>query len=85
MPNLLKHQKELLEEIKQFNCDICNIAFSEKPKLNLHIALVHEGKRPFQCQICNGTLMQDFLNKISSTMILNSDFYKVIIILQRQH
>ena len=31
---------------KRFNCDICNAEFGQKSYLNIHVAAVHEGKKP---------------------------------------
>ena len=31
---------------------------SRKSVLNKHIALVHEGKNPFKCELCNHTFFQ---------------------------
>ena len=36
--------------MKEINkCDICHARFGEKQKLQLHVATVHEGKKPFKC------------------------------------
>ena len=31
----------------------CKAKFDEMPDLNVHIASVHEGKKPFKCEICD--------------------------------
>ena len=35
-----------------------DVVLKSNRNLNLHIASVHEGKRPYQCLICNGTFTQ---------------------------
>ena len=35
--------------------DICNNTFSKKSNFQTHLVSVHEGKKPFQCDIFSGT------------------------------
>ena len=37
-------------------CYICKISFSHNSSLKTHIAMVHEGKKPFKCPICDYTV-----------------------------
>ena len=39
-------------------CNDYGAAFSEKSKLNGHIELVHEGKKPFKCNDCGAAFSQ---------------------------
>ena len=42
-------------ERKRFKCEECNAVLKNKHNLKLHIATVHEGKRPFKCSNCDAT------------------------------
>ena len=63
MENIVKEkplncdEKSLSEkELKKKNvaeCFICKRTFSNKGNLKIHIAAVHEGKKPFKCSICD--------------------------------
>ena len=46
------------EEIKQFNCEICDYCCSTKGSLAWHVASVHEGKKRFKFEICNRSFSQ---------------------------
>ena len=37
---------------KRLQCDACNSFFKTKTNLKIHIESVHEGKKPFKCNIC---------------------------------
>ena len=45
-------KKSVHEGKKPFECEICDVQFVLKEKLNEHIASVHEGKKPFKCDKC---------------------------------
>ena len=48
-----KHMKEVHDVEKPFKCKICDSAFSENRRLNLHIAIAHKEKKPvLDCEIC---------------------------------
>ena len=32
---------------------MCNASFSYKQRLETHISSIHEGKKPYECPICN--------------------------------
>ena len=51
---------EVLKERKNSKCKICNASFAN---LNRHHAAVHEGKKPFECNIC----MQKFPSQSNMT------------------
>ena len=60
--SLKKHEFNVHENEKPSNiCHICNKVFKNskhyinKHRLAKHIASVHEGKKPFSCNICNAT------------------------------
>ena len=36
---------------KPFNCNLCYVSFARNRDLKGHTASVHEGKKPFQCNI----------------------------------
>ena len=61
-PSLLKnHQKEHLENEKQFYCEFCTKIFSSSEKRKKHIKLVHcDLPKLFKCQLCENS----FINKI---------------------
>ena len=49
----LKHDKI---PYKPYQCPICKKQFSGvngKRNMNQHVAVVHEGKKPFECELCN--------------------------------
>lgn len=37
---------------KEFQCDICKVAFSQKSHLTQHVKTVHEKIRPYKCDQC---------------------------------
>ena len=45
--------------VKKPQCEICNATFTRKNDLKIHIATIHEGKKPYEigkepkCEICN--------------------------------
>ena len=41
---------------KLVKCDICDASYKYKKDLKLHISSIHEGKKPFKCEISNSTL-----------------------------
>ena len=40
---------------KPFGCDICNFRALDRFNVKQHISSVHEGKRPYSCNICEAT------------------------------
>ena len=44
---------------KRLQCDACNSFFKTKTNLKAHIELVHEGKKPFRCIICEASFAQN--------------------------
>ena len=55
---MAEHMSILKEEMKSFDCYICDANFKIKKDLNIHIAGIHEGKKPFECSICNVKFIQ---------------------------
>ena len=48
---------------------MCNKAFVQKSNLSGHVLSVHEGKRPYECKICDKDFAaKQFLHKHSSTV-----------------
>ena len=45
----MQHISYVHEEIRPFQCDICDYSCSQKRELKIHIESVHERKKPFQC------------------------------------
>ena len=41
------------EKSKSFKCNTCKKGFKLKGSLTKHVASVHEGKKPFKCEICD--------------------------------
>ena len=62
--NLDRHVARVHEDIK---CTACFDSFSDKRSLNVHILVVHEGKKLFECSICGDsfTVKQTLSNHIS--------------------
>ena len=42
-----------IEKNKAVNCEICGKSFSRQANLILHMASIHDEKRPFKCDICD--------------------------------
>ena len=36
---------------KSFSCEICHYGFASKKDVKRHIKTVHEGKKPFKCNL----------------------------------
>ena len=36
----------------------CDANFARKAHLNVHLASIHEGKKPFQCNLCETSFVQ---------------------------
>jgi uncharacterized Zn-finger protein len=51
MGALVKHMKSVYEEIRDFQCPICQIKLSAKDSLDRHLRIVHENMKPFECII----------------------------------
>ena len=49
---LKRHVLAVHEGIKEFKCEICDKAFSQKSHKNSHMENVHEGIRNFYCDLC---------------------------------
>ena len=49
------------EDEKHYKCKSCDLSFTHKQKLEVHISILHERKMPFQCKKCNAS----FISKIS--------------------
>ena len=45
-------QQDHLASIKPFNCNFCDLIFTQKINMENHIAIVHEGKKPYTCDLC---------------------------------
>ena len=41
-----------MEKKESFKCDMCNKLFIDKVNLNGHVKIVHDGHKPFKCNIC---------------------------------
>ena len=47
-------QKESVPEgRKSFQCEICDLSYSQKQGMQRHMVVVHEGKKLFKCKICD--------------------------------
>ena len=78
---MLNHVSSVHEEIRPFECSLCNLKFCLVAKLNNHIAEVHEKKpKPFECSQYNGKFSQkghlfilfhQFMKKSSHMIALN--------------
>ena len=42
----------------QLHCKLCKKNFQAKQNLNVHVASVHQGMKPFECSICNSRFSQ---------------------------
>ena len=42
----------LMIKKKEFECKACKKRFTIKAYLTCHVEFVHEGKKPFRCDIC---------------------------------
>ena len=49
--NMAQHLKSALEGT-QFKCEMCDYNCAYKHSMTIHITSVHEGKKPFKCEIC---------------------------------
>ena len=52
--NVDKHNVE-----KEFQCYICNMTFSQKYKMKVHVKTLHEEKKPFNCKICSAKFISN--------------------------
>ena len=43
------------KEARKFKCEICSNGFFARGKLEQHVTVVHEGKKPFKCEMCDFT------------------------------
>ena len=43
------------DKIKPFKCDSCEVEFTFKSSLTIHISAVHEKKKDFKCNSCDKT------------------------------
>ena len=41
------------EEKDKFGCEICGKNYTNERNLSKHIGAIHEGKKPFKCDICD--------------------------------
>ena len=41
------------EKKLKMQCEICEVYFSAKSSLKLHISSVHDKQKPYNCQLCN--------------------------------
>ena len=58
--NFEVHEEKKIYQSHQ--CTICNRKFvgkNARRNMNDHVAVVHEGKKPFQCEICNSCFSRD--------------------------
>ena len=47
------HDNTVAEEKKSYNCKNCGKEYDDKRELKMHTLFVHEGKKLYQCSICN--------------------------------
>ena len=50
--HLISHLKKVHNTKLTYLCYICNAKIARKDGLKLHIETVHEGKKPFKCDLC---------------------------------
>ena len=48
----LSFMHESIRRKVQIECGICDAEFGQREDLDRHVAIVHEGKKPFKCDIC---------------------------------
>ena len=52
-------KKRKIEKMnKFFSCSLCPVEFSQESTLTRHVAVVHEGKKPYLCKICKTSFAQ---------------------------
>jgi hypothetical protein len=49
------HSKAVHLGIKEFKCDICDKAFSQKGSLVLHVNRIHKQLKNYRCELCSYT------------------------------
>ena len=50
--SIMKKEIETAGNRLKVQCDICDVYFSRKQGLNLHVASVHDKQKPYSCEIC---------------------------------
>ena len=56
------HKDEAFKRQKNPVCNVCDKSFSQNVGMKGHIASVHQGKKPFKCEVC----ARDFTEKQKS-------------------
>ena len=56
--SIMKEEMETAGNRPKVQCNICDIHFSRKQGLDLHVASVHDKQRPYSCEICNNRFAQ---------------------------
>ena len=51
--DLLRHDKTVHKELKEYSCSICNKQFAAKANLTGHMNAVHHKLKPFSCTLCD--------------------------------
>ena len=59
--NIENFKEKIQEDEKHYKSKSCDLSFTHKQKLDVHISILHERKMPFQCKKCNAS----FISKIS--------------------
>ena len=55
--------------VASFYCEKCESKFTTKPGLDIHIATIHERKKPHQCKICEKKFSRKFHLKLHNTSV----------------
>ena len=62
---LRRHINSVHEQLKNYNCNLCDKAFSTIGTLKKHINIVHKGLKNHSCNLCN----KNFGQKINTSKV----------------
>ena len=52
MPQITGRRKRLTLKEKPIECKLCDKKFAQNSDINKHVASVHQGNKPFECNHC---------------------------------